>query len=402
LTQQPSGTSAKIGVVNGFRGIAILMVVLHHLFIPYAGHNPLHPGQLDRDGLFSALIADGWLGVHIFFVLSGFVLYLPYRLKRRKMEGLADFRSFYLHRAHRLLALYYIVVLVSLALHAQSAIGSRGWYLEAGGLLSTLFVFSPQGFMPPSNIVLWSVGVEIWFSVLFPVLVLAIRRWEIGTVTIATLAICYAFILTGGAIPISGAGALRPFTMGLFGTCYEFVLGMLVCDLYARRLDVRRTPASSLLTLLLGLLLGVLALYLMHNAAWSAVRSLGGILFAIAFATVLFGSLFAGSPLRPLLENWPLQLLGCMCYSLYAWHGIVMNDMIPPASSMLADTMRLLAPFAVLILALSALSYRYIEFGHVRDWKGLFLLRANEAKPQLQAAHLNLPTLKRDQAPIES
>jgi peptidoglycan/LPS O-acetylase OafA/YrhL len=402
LTQQPSGTSAKIGVVNGFRGIAILMVVLHHLFIPYAGHNPLHPGQLDHDGLFSAFIADGWLGVHIFFVLSGFVLYLPYRLKRRKIAGLADFRSFYLHRAHRLLPLYYIVVLVSLALHAQSAIGSRGWYLEAGGLLSTLFVFSPYGFMPPSNIVLWSVGVEIWFSLLFPVLVLGIRRWGIGTVTIATLAICYVFILTGGAIPISGAGAFRPFTMGLFGTCYEFVLGMLVCDLYARRLDARGTPASSLPTLLLGLLLSVLALYLMHNAAWSAVRGLGGMLFAIAFATVLFGSLFAGSLLRPLLENWPLQLLGCMCYSLYAWHGIVMNDMIPPASSMLADTMRLLAPFAVLILALSALSYRYIEFGHMRDWKGLFLLRAGETAPQLRAAHLNFATLKREETPIEN
>jgi peptidoglycan/LPS O-acetylase OafA/YrhL len=135
---QTGAASFKIGAVNGLRGVAILMVVLHHLFIPYAGRYPLHPGEIDPNGLFATFITDAWLGVNIFFVLSGFVLYLPCRLERRKIEGLADFRTFYQHRAQRLLPLYFIVVFVSLGLHAQSAAGSRNWYLELGGLLVRL------------------------------------------------------------------------------------------------------------------------------------------------------------------------------------------------------------------------------------------------------------------------
>lgn len=89
------------------------------------------------------------LGREYLFVLSGFVLYLPYRTKKRAINRLADFPEFYWHRAARLLPLYYVVVLVTVALHAKSSAGSHAWYLELGGLLSTLFIFVPHGFMPP-------------------------------------------------------------------------------------------------------------------------------------------------------------------------------------------------------------------------------------------------------------
>jgi hypothetical protein len=51
-----------------------------------------------------------------------------------------------------------------------------------------------------------------------------------------------------------------------------------------------------------------------------------------------------------------------------------------------------MAPFTALILALSALSYRYIEFGHRRDWKALFLLGNTEAQPQIASTPLPLPS----------
>jgi len=63
-----------------------------------------------------------------------------------------------------------------------------------------------------------------------------------------------------------------------------------------------------------------------------------------------------------------------MCYSIYAWHGIILSEMIPPETSQLADTVRLLAPYLFVTLGLSALSYRYIEFGRERDVRVLFLI----------------------------
>jgi peptidoglycan/LPS O-acetylase OafA/YrhL len=365
---------SKIGALNGLRGIAIAMIVLYHLFIPYTAANALHPGEIDGEGLFAAFINDLYLGVNIFFVLSGFVLYLPYRTGRRVIGGVAGFRSFYLHRAQRLLPLYYIVVLVTLALHSKELYGSRDWYLELGGLLSTLFIFSAHGFGPPSNVVLWSVSVEIWFSVLFPVFVLLVQRWRTLNVVVATVVVCAAFAYIGHSISIERVGYFLPFTKGIFGSCYEFLLGMMVCDLYVKGVEnpVLRRKHSQLL--LPGAVITVGALYLMHHAAFVELRILGNIGFAVGFALVLLSILSGVNLLRRVLEIWPLQVLGCMCYSIYAWHGIIMNEMIPPSTSLLTDTLRLSAPFLFVMLALSGLSYRYIEFGRERNWKALFLV----------------------------
>jgi peptidoglycan/LPS O-acetylase OafA/YrhL len=365
---------SKIGALNGLRGIAIAMVVLFHLFIPYTSKNPLRPGEIDGEGLFAAFINNANLGVNIFFVLSGFVLYLPYRTGRRAMAGVAGFPAFYLHRAQRLLPLYYIVVLVTVALHSKELYGSRDWYLELGALLSTLFIFSAHGFAPPSNIVLWSVSVEIWFSALFPVFVLLIQRWRTPKVVIGTVLVCAAFAYIGHSISIERVGFFWPFTKGIFGSCYEFLLGMMVCDLYVKGVEnpVLRGKHSQLL--LPGAVITAGALYLMQHAAFAELHTLGTIGFAVGFSFVLLSILSGVNPLRRVLEIWPLQVLGCMCYSIYAWHGMIMNEMIPPATSSLTDTFRLLAPFLFVMLALSVLSYRYIEFGRERNWKALFLL----------------------------
>jgi peptidoglycan/LPS O-acetylase OafA/YrhL len=364
---------AKIGALNGLRGIAIAMIVLFHLFIPYTAGVPLRPGEIDGDGLFAAFINDLWLGVNVFFVLSGFVLYLPYRTGRRAMRGVAEFPAFYLHRAQRLLPLYFIVVLVTMTLHSKALAGSHDWYLELGALLSTLFIFSAHGFEPPSNVVLWSVSVEIWFSLLFPAFVLLVQRWRTPKVVIGTVLVCAAFAYIGHAIPIARVGYFWPFTTGIFGCCYQFLLGMMACDLYIKGLEDPVLRGKHARLLLPGAAIMVGALYLMHHAALVERHSLGTFGFSVGFAFVLLSVLSGVDPLRRVLEVWPLQVLGCMCYSIYAWHGIIMNQMIPPSTSSLADTLRLLAPFLFVMLALSILSYRYIEFGRERNWKALFL-----------------------------
>jgi|SRR6266404_240235 len=374
LPSKAGFVDSKIGALNGLRGIAIAMVVLHHLFIPYTARIPVRPGEIDGDGLFAAFINDAWLGVNIFFVLSGFVLYLPYRTGRRAITGVGDFTAFYFHRAQRLLPLYYIVVLLTVALHSKELSGSRDWYLEFGGLLSTLFIFSAHGFMPPSNVVLWSVSVEIWFSLLFPVFVMLIRRWRTPNIVIGTVIACAAFASIGHSISIERVGFFWPFTNGLFGSCYQFLLGMMVCDLYVRGRENPVLHRKHSCSLLPGAAIIVGSVYLLHHAAFVELRTLGIFGFSAGFALMLLSILSDVNPLRRVLEIWPLQVLGCMCYSIYAWHGIIMNQMIPPSSSSLADTLRLLAPFLFVTLGLSCLSYRHIEFGRERNWKALFLI----------------------------
>jgi peptidoglycan/LPS O-acetylase OafA/YrhL len=364
----------KIGAINGFRGLAIMMVILFHLLVPFTSSAPAFPGELDPNGFLAIVAKHGFLGVNIFFVLSGFVLYLPYRTKKRAIDRLADFTHFYSHRAVRLLPLYYTVVLVTVALHAKSPAGSHAWYLELGGLLSTLFIFVPHGFMPPSNPVLWSVGVEIWFSLLFPLLILLIARFGLGWVLLSSVVICSAFVVAGHLIAVDRIGMFRPFVGGIFGSCYQFIFGMLACDLYVKSrnsVSARRFQSRGLLP---GLLLMIAAIYLKDNGPW-AVSILYATIFCAGFSMLLLAVLCGAWSANRLFEAWPVQVVGCMCYSIYAWHSAIMVEMIPPDTSSLNDTLRLSLPYLTIVIALSALSYRYIEFGHQRDWRALFLLR---------------------------
>lgn len=364
----------KIGAVNGFRGLAILMVILFHLLVPFTSSAPAFPGELDPNGLLAIVAKHGFLGVNIFFVLSGFVLYLPYRTKKRAIDRLADFPHFYWHRAARLLPLYYTVVFVTVALHAKSAAGSHAWYLELGGLLSTLFIFVPHGFMPPSNPVLWSVGVEIWFSLLFPLLILLVARFGIRRLLLLSVVICSAFVVAGHLIAVDRIGMFRPFVGGIFGSCYQFIFGMLVCDLYVKSRDsvsLRRFQSRGLLP---GLLLMIAAIYLKDNGPW-AVSILYATIFCAGFSLVLLAVLCGAWSANRLFEGWAIQVVGCMCYSIYAWHSIIMAEMIPPDTSSLYDTLRLSFPYLAITILLSVLSYRFIEYGHQGDWRSLFLLR---------------------------
>ncbi|MDA9499419.1 acyltransferase family protein [Bradyrhizobium sp. CCBAU 11357] len=364
----------KIGAVNGFRGLAILMVILFHLLVPFTSSAPAFPGELDPNGLLAIVAKHGFLGVNIFFVLSGFVLYLPYRTKKRAIGRLADFPHFYWHRAARLLPLYYTVVLVTVALHAKSPAGSHSWYLELGGMLSTLFIFVPHGFMPPSNPVLWSVGVEIWFSLLFPLLILLTARFGLRRLLLLSVVICSAFVVAGHLIAVDRIGMFRPFVGGIFGSCYQFIFGMLVCDLFVKSSDSASLRRFHSRWLLPGLLLMIAAIYLKDNGPW-AVSILYATIFCAGFAMVLLAVLCGAWSANRLFEAWPIQVIGCMCYSIYAWHSIIMVEMIPPDTSPLRDTLRLSFPYLAITILLSALSYRYIEFGHQRDWRSLFLLR---------------------------
>ncbi|WP_247493796.1 acyltransferase [Bradyrhizobium sp. 142] len=368
----------KIGAVNGLRGLAIMMVIVFHLFVPFTSSTPSFPGELDPNGLLAVIAKHGFLGVNIFFVLSGFVLYLPYRTKKKAINRLADFPDFYWHRAARLLPLYYIVVLVTVALHAKSPAGSHSWYMELGGLLSTLFIFVPHGFMPPSNPVLWSVGVEIWFSLLFPLLILLIARWSLERLALLSVVVCSAFVVAGNLIAVDRIGIFRPFVGGIFGSCYQFIFGMLVCDLYVKSRDsasLRRFYSHGLLP---GGLLMIAAIFFKDHGPW-AVSILYTTIFCAGFSMVLLAVLCGAWSANRVFEAWAIQVVGCMCYSIYAWHSIIMVEMIPPDTSSLKDTLRLSLPYFAIVISLSALSYRYIEFGHRRDWRALFLLRNSKS-----------------------
>lgn len=363
----------RLGVINGLRGYAILSVVCYHIFSRFT-----EPGQttfalLGLELPVSALLQNAWMGVNIFFLLSGFVLYLPYARGERQMNKAADTRDFYRRRFRRLMPLYYFGLLVCVVFVYHPEPGSARFFSDAFFMGTASFNFVEDLYYPEYNWVLWSLGLEIWFSVLFPFLVRLARRIGMGKLLVVVMLLSLATRIFGehqygGSFNLQ----LDPIKDSLLGRLDEFLLGMALCHLYVHRGRLGRPTA------LLCCALGALGLY---AAAWgydavaleSLPRSVVPLLyFPISLGTFLltYGALsLKPGPVRLLFTNPPLQWLGLICYSLYLWHGVLTltlftrpehYDLLPLACNL------------TIILLVATLSYRYIEYGSKRETRELF------------------------------
>ena len=157
----------RLSQLDGMRGLAVAAVVLHHL------SNILN---LDLSNRVNIAVLDffhlGWLGVDIFFVLSGFLI-TGIILKERQQP--CFWRNFYLRRAYRILPIFTVVFAVTIfAVHyfsPQTRITS-GYVLAVIFFLANWTVFSPHHL--PILQHLWSLAVEEQFYFLWPQVA---KRW---------------------------------------------------------------------------------------------------------------------------------------------------------------------------------------------------------------------------------
>lgn len=363
-------SSVRLPAIDGLRGVAFLAVLYHHLFAVFTppGFRSFTAGG--HLVLPFAPFSNGWLGVNLFFVLSGFVLFAPYASGRRTMFTPTDVVAFYTRRAHRLLPLYFVCSLLCFALLTPAA--SRQWTTLAM-LVTVTFNFT-KDFFPPYNWVLWSLGVEIWMSLAFPLLVVIARRAGIWALLVGAEVVALATRIAGNRPDLHPplSPVLNFVKDSFVGRIDDFVVGMVMVVVYLR---LRETSERRTLPMALAVVVGALAMYA-SAACWDAVRLDRVDRTVVPFTNnmfqvgcVLLGTsvLLARGPGARIIANPVLQLLGMMCYSLYVWHGVTMLPIIGGEHSSANVTI-----YLVVLAGLSALSYRYIEFGNVRDPRTLF------------------------------
>lgn len=342
---------SRISEIDILRGVSIIGVLFHHLFFQHFRYG------LSGDALpfpITIIASSGWLGVNLFFFVSGFVLYLPYALGKRSFSTWANVGQFYLHRAGRLMPLYYVGAAVAIAASGISVWTPEFWKTAADFLLVT-YPFSPSTFMPPGNWVMWSIGVEVWFSALFPLLVLAAGRYGV----VKSLA---AAILVSLAVRIIGRGALSDHESRLvlhfvsdsvLGRLDEFAYGMVAAHLYARKVSIRGYVAA------FGLACIAVSLYL-----WSIwycgelpYMSVPFLSMPLDLGLVLCVGHLLGRRFPVPSYMWPIELLGAMCYSIYMWHGMMLNVM----RDSIARYPSSIALYLFATLAVSTLTFKLIE-----------------------------------------
>lgn len=374
----------KIGAINGLRGFAILAVIYQHVFSRYTPSgmvvNSL-PGALKFYPL--ALLSNGWFGVQLFFILSGFVLYLPYAEERRQMKTLGDAGFYYKRRASRLLPLYYFgyaVVVLWWNINLD-----KDFLLHFFLMMTATFNFTKEFYTPWYNSDLWSIGLEIWFSILFPLFVILARRMKMRNLFFITALISLGVRFAGAFMPefeIEGS----PYNVirdSILGRMDDFVLGMFICDIYVNGSWLKKT-AKPWVFIVAGF-----CLLLIGANIWDAIMlgevgvksaPLANTVNQAGFFLIICASLSVeAGVLKTVTANRVMQVLGMMSYSLYMWHHLILRLVMRieykfAPSEAQPFTVFTLSFYFFFFIFLSLLTYRYIEFGK-KDWRELFLLK---------------------------
>ncbi|MEP7155230.1 MAG: acyltransferase [Betaproteobacteria bacterium] len=317
--------------LTGIRALAALMVLAHHIFALagprlLAFHIPL-PGH-DVQITWHWLITCSWMGANLFFVLSGFLLAIPYA---KQIEGIGPpvaTGAYLLRRIRRVVPAYWVqIVILAVVLYFASGMLSLAMLASHFVFLHTLRV----DYASALNGVYWTLPVEFGYYLLLPLfaaLALSAGRHARS----AWLALCVALI--AGAIAyrtlMFGVVAQEPIGMRVFilmqlpGLIDHFAIGMLLAWVYVRHPGHLSNRASNMLVLVgLGGIVAMMAL-LDHEfeTYWEGhiLLFVGYSITAIFMGLLVLGTAAAGRLSRALFANSAMLYVGLISYSLYLWH----------------------------------------------------------------------------------
>lgn len=362
----------RLAVVDGLRGLAILLVIYQHGFAP----GFIEPFKQLTGFVFPYVIIDAWMGVSFFFVLSGFVLALPYFTGKRDISAPGEIKRYYFHRANRLLPLFIFVTFVSLAFYVHK--GEVGKYKDMLMMISTASMLSDWYFFPSINPAFWSLMVEIWFSIALPIVLISINKFGLKKTAIMVFAIALAFRI-GGSYYNFGMVIINPLKDFFIARCDDFVAGMIVCYLYVNG----RLPSNPKTCLTIGIMLILSAAltwdFITLERIPRVIGAFANIFASAGFSLILVAALQSKSLLSKFFSMWWLRILGAMCFSIYCWHLLVIS---PP---LLANPgkLKIELEFWITLLALSAFTYRYIENAKEASLKKVFMLDSNAGTNRL-------------------
>jgi peptidoglycan/LPS O-acetylase OafA/YrhL len=368
---EAASSADRIDVIDGLRGVAILMVMFRHAFFDSLASPGFGMAWFGGIPVFPfTLLSNTWMGVNLFFVDSGFVLYLPFAIGKRRIEGRADVVELYLRRAWRLFPLYYLMLAACLLLDATTLHLIRAPWFEIPAYATFTFPFFAETWQPRPNGTLWSIGTEVWFSLAFPFLVLLARRIGMARFVVLAVAIALAtrYLAYVHHLGVQNTKTLNTLADSLPGRLDDFALGMAAAAIFARERGAgerSQAPAGQERWIGPGVA-AFAALALFTASAWlydrdiifgpvSPAVAVGGYFMAnVAFFLLLLAALRSTGLLRRALTFAPLRLAGIGCYSLYLVHG-------PLAWIFRGPRLALVPAFLVATFALALVTYRFVE-----------------------------------------
>ncbi len=395
--------------LDGLRAVAILPVVLFHatlsMFLKGA------PDQVSSFGgdVFRAplgwVVSHGFLGVQLFFVISGFVVTLPFArhwlLSGHGVPLKPGFmRAFYLKRLTRIEPPYVIaLVLFGLGVLAVAPENFRFADFAYGLVYLRTAIFGNE---PWAFFISWSLEIEVQFYLLAPFIASVFRirdRIVRRAVLMTAIAIASAYTVYARLGGIEPPPLIGPLQHGLWlGTEIAFFLvGMLVADLWVTqecRSGIRVRSFMYDLAWVLGIIAIVVSYRLIELTPFGITALIGG-LFVVTLGA------FRGRAVRALLSNPLLTAIGGACYTIYLLHFLLISlfgRFIAPytTSAFEWNVLVIALPFSIVVVFMCLACFPILErpfmFG---DWPHVVWRAFRERNPRILAELLRAAPISR-------
>ena len=293
--------------LDALRGVAVLSVVayhgLHWWLVPAVAISPAAQWL-------SAIAAPGWLGVNLFFILSGFLI-TGILLDTRTRPNY--WKNFYVRRALRILPLYVVTLLI---LRFTPTLGISWTYV----LVCLLYL---ANFAPAMHLEsygpLWSLAVEEQFYLVWPFLVRRLRPRTLAIICLASIFVSpiLRYLSVSGILPLGDiAAATWLLTDNIaFGALFAILLR-------SRAATIARIRTATLVCALLGgafLFAGLDRHLLSRSAPFAAAFQPEP--FLLLFSALLLLSLYFGDHPLVFRLTSPLRFFGYISYGLYLLHS---------------------------------------------------------------------------------
>ena len=347
--------------LDGLRAIAVVSVMLFH---------------------FDTGLDGGFLGVDVFFVLSGYLI--TSQLLTRWRDGQVDLKHFWTARIRRLfpaVALLLLVVSVVMLVLDRGGVRSYlGDVLAAGTYTSNWwYVFNERSYFeaagrPPVLQHLWSLAVEEQFYVVWPLVVAGLtfafvrpgaRRWALLVLSVVGAVASSLWMGLGtAAADLPAAGDTSRFYFGTDSHAMGLLTGAALAALRDGRGFSDRLPAlkpAGFLWTAVGLagLVGLGWYFVAMDETSEGLYRWGFAALALLVAVLVVAATRPG-PVESLLSLAPLRYLGTRSYSLYLWHWPIAAFTRPGIDVQWSEPVVMVVRWG-LTLAAAELSYRLVE-----------------------------------------
>jgi peptidoglycan/LPS O-acetylase OafA/YrhL len=321
----------RLGVLDGLRGIAILLVLWYHVW---------EISWLSPGAWLQFLPATGFVGVHLFFFLSGFVISYPF--VRAAVAGKAppSWRHFAWRRFIKIVPSYALSIGVAYAVGYAQQQPNASAVPDLVTHLLFIHTWFPLRYGTIDG-VLWTLAVEVEFYCLFPLIWWCFKRQPWLT---AAAMIAIAWYWRVALATCCYATLFAQWEENLPGYLDIFAFGMIAAYVFTRYGRVWRASRAGSVAPWLALAGCALLVALLENMyayrfydQWAGVWQIDNRpLLGMAFAIIAVSSLVAPRWWQVVLDNPPLRFMAAISYNLYLYHQLVAREMlahrVPPYS----------------------------------------------------------------------